>query len=147
MVVGRMLHHHLAVRPSPDPVEMPVSLPIEELDKLHEFVMHPCPRHRAWVLFVIGDTILEVYMRHSVRMHDGVTTRCIDVANVIAEPKETGAFTRFMQSLERMPVNIYVENVFNRRLEVWLEKRGYRSVAPSCYPRCYMSMRDERSKD
>lgn len=72
---------------------------------------------------------MEVYLRHSTRKINGETHHFIDVANVLVYEKGQGSFTAFIDFLESLGVNIYVENVHNTRLRKWFEQRpGYALV-------------------
>lgn len=81
---------------------------------------------RAW----LARGPLSVYMRVGYHMIDGKLTRCLDIANAVSKTKGRGHFTRFLDWLENdfMPSTggtIFVENVINQRLQVYLTRRGY----------------------
>lgn len=115
MVVGWMLHHHLALGPGPDPVENPVTKITQITERnAKTLLIAACatdPHFHVWLCIDQDGVQMDMYVRHSTRMYDGKPTKFFDVANVIAEPKGTGLFTLCMRVLEAVPVNIYVENV------------------------------------
>ena len=79
----------------------------------------------------LQDDRLAVYVRRARRIFDGELSWCVDIGsvNVIRQRDEgKGYFRDFITWLEaNCPENyIYIENVLNPRLEIMLEKHGYK---------------------
>jgi hypothetical protein len=98
---------------------------------------------RWWDKLAGGD----IYMRHSTRLHPVTAEhlRCIDLANVeLPEDRRgRGAFSIFLTELEEAVSQsdqfdaVYVENVMNERLAVFLIIRGYAPI-PNTRPPCFL---------
>lgn len=94
----------------------------------------------------INDGDVEMYLRHSVRLSPPDYIKFvpfIDIANVITRQSRKGIFTELITQIETLPINIYVENVYNRHLYLFLIKRGYQDFAISS-DRCVYSMESDR---
>jgi hypothetical protein len=93
-------------------------------------------QRNAWIVY--GP--MQMYMRKSRRLfNDPTMIDCIDLANfTIENPADQGkgTFTRFFaELLEKTPLPIYVENLFNERFEQSLVRRGFKPLGgnPPCF--------------
>jgi hypothetical protein len=71
---------------------------------------------------------LNVYARQARHVVDDILTATLDIASisVVESHRGQGLFTAFLEEAEKFPVTIYIENVLNERLRVFLHRRGYR---------------------
>lgn len=78
----------------------------------------------------IKEGCIEVYVRKSRRVRDGVWYEALDVANLTSDKPGSGSLANVMLYIEEnaKAANrqcIFVENVINDRLIGWLERHGY----------------------
>ncbi len=78
---------------------------------------------------------LNIYIRKGI----SPTSGSIELASISADPKGNGALTQFLNKIEESH-SVFIENVINERLVVYLKKRGYTrvndgSLAPFSYQR------------
>ena len=82
----------------------------------------------SWIRFEDGD----VYVRKAQRYLHGLDSpvECLDIANVSRDNESPSGFMeRMMSEAEKVAFEsgrvVYVENVINKFLPQWFEKRGY----------------------
>lgn len=74
---------------------------------------------------------MDMYLRHGLHFIDGRVTACLDIANVLVSSPGKGLFTEFLDAVEALVAQhptvhyVFVENIMNQRLAVFLRKRGY----------------------
>ena len=83
----------------------------------------------AW----ISDGIIYVYVRKSKRLFlevEGVLLPAIDIANIQIKKHNQGKgyFKEFIQHVESLGVNVFVESVQNKQLKENLLKHGYKQT-------------------
>lgn len=90
---------------------------------------------RRW----IGDAALSVYVRKGMHLDDKRELKStLDIANVVAVPQSTGAFTSFLKQAETIsPLPIFIENVTEERFGRFFETRGYLLI-PRTNPPCFI---------
>ena len=85
----------------------------------------------------VENGILKVYLRKGKRRIEGLDIDTLDVANLNISNQKLrgkGTFTRFITMLEKEPMPLYIENIENERLEIFLSKRGYTPIYNDFYP-------------
>jgi hypothetical protein len=93
-------------------------------------------KRNAW----LSDKKIQVYVRKSHRLINGMLVKTFDIANVTAHPKGQGHFTEFLAMAETLGFPVYVESVLNKRLESFLIRKGY-EVVPGSNPTCLIKLR------
>lgn len=85
----------------------------------------------------------EVYLRaNAKRSIDGKLVTFVDIANIKTEEQnqKKGAFTKFLDFLESLKVNIYIESILNPVLIPFLIKRGFKKDEREGYNNCYYKL-------
>lgn len=80
--------------------------------------------------------VFKIYMRKAVRFIDGEKQTALDVANIESTKLGSGKLPALFDQIECLSregfSGVYVENVLNERLRVWLEDRSYRKLPNPC---------------
>ena len=90
------------------------------------FVQSECVRN-CWIY----ERDIAIYVRRSTRFINNKPIKCLDLASVevIEEHRGMGIFTgflsRFEEAAKKLNRAVFVESILNKRLEKFLEKRGY----------------------
>ncbi len=81
---------------------------------------------------------LRAYIRVTRHYINGVVVPTVDLGNVEADEPGAGAFSAWFPELEALAQSmnriVFVESILNRRLEAWLDRRGYQPVRGSIPP-------------
>lgn len=100
---------------------------------MDQFLADPYSRN-AWVE---EPGFRGLYVRKGARYINKVPyPRVIDIANVEANPKGQGTFTRLLTRLHDQGEILWVENVLNERLCPKLLRLGFNGI-PDCIPPCF----------
>lgn len=93
---------------------------------LEEFLQTPKLRN-AW----LREPHLSVYVRRGTHYINGMLVQTLDVANASVDESRRGegVFTAFLERVEALDENIYLENVLEHRLQEFYRTRGYLVVA------------------
>ena len=84
----------------------------------------------------------EVYIRRCKKIIKHVSIDFIVVANIHTQEadQKKGHFTRFLDHLESLNVNLYVENVHNPCLSPLLIRHGFKRVVMDAPDLCYFKL-------